>query len=44
MAQEQEVKQHTYTLNQIAIITIGSVILTGFLAYGIATLINKSKK
>lgn len=44
MAQEEEVKTSTYTLNQIAIITIGSIVLAGFLAYGVATLINKSKK
>lgn len=44
MAQEEEKEVKTYTLNQIAIITLGSIVLAGFLSYAIASMINKSKK
>jgi hypothetical protein len=44
MAEETEKEKKTYTLNQIAIILIGSIVITGLVSYGIASLINKSKK
>jgi hypothetical protein len=44
MAEETEKEVKTYTLNQIAIITIGSVVLVSLLSFAIATMINKSKK